>query len=47
MPGVRLRTDRITTLQLTLSKFEYDGELNPAFAAGPFRLELRSLETLS
>jgi hypothetical protein len=38
--GVKLKTDSITTLQLTLSKFEYDGALNPAFRTGPFKLEI-------
>lgn len=44
VPGAKLDADRITTLQLTLSKFEYDGTLNPAFEAGPFRLELGKIE---
>jgi hypothetical protein len=35
---------RICALQLMLSKFEYDGALNPAFQPGPFQLELRSVE---
>jgi len=41
--GAILKTDRISTVQLTLSKFEYDAELNAAFAAGPFRLELERI----
>lgn len=36
---------RLTGLQLTLSKFEYDGELNPKFREGPFSVELKSIGT--
>lgn len=42
-----LARDRIRALQLMLSKFEYDGNLNPSFKAGPFRLELASIRTYS
>ncbi|MEN9205850.1 MAG: CIA30 family protein [Thermostichales cyanobacterium SZTDM-1c_bins_54] len=31
---------RLCSLQIMLSKFEYDGALNPHFTPGPFRLEL-------
>lgn len=34
---------QITSLQLMLSKFEYDGALNPHFVPGPFRLEVESI----
>ncbi|MGB3516035.1 MAG: CIA30 family protein [Elainellaceae cyanobacterium] len=34
----------ICAIQLMLSKFEYDGALNPHFQAGAFQLELRSLD---
>lgn len=44
VPGQRLDTRNINTVQLTLSKFEYDTELNPAFSTGPFKLELESIE---
>ena len=44
VPGKKLDTRAINTLQLTLSKFEYDGALNPAFTEGAFRLELESIE---
>jgi len=44
VPGKRLDTRAINTLQLTLSKFEYDSALNPAFTEGPFRLELECIE---
>ena len=43
VPGAVLKRDRISTIQFTLSKFEYDAGLNPAFAAGPFRLELETI----
>ena len=43
VPGRTLKTSSITAVQLTLSKFEYDGILNPAFSDGPFRLELESI----
>lgn len=39
-----LQTSRISALQIMLSKFEYDGQLNPAFRAGPFSLELAKIE---
>ncbi|MGF1492678.1 MAG: CIA30 family protein [Microcoleaceae cyanobacterium] len=32
------------SIQLMLSKFEYDGELNPRFSPGAFRLELESIK---
>ncbi|CAM9789903.1 unnamed protein product [Phaeothamnion confervicola] len=35
-----LSTSSIFSFQLMLSKFEYNGELNPNFAAGTFRLEI-------
>lgn len=36
-------TSHITSLQLMLSKFEYDGALNPHFTAGTFGLEVQSI----
>jgi hypothetical protein len=33
----------ITGVQLSLSKFEYDGGLNPAFTEGPFKLEVEAV----
>ena len=36
----RLNTEKIYSMQLMLSKFEYDGELNPKFEAGSFKLEV-------
>ena len=35
-----LNTEKIYSMQLMLSKFEYDGELNPKFEAGSFKLEV-------
>ena len=35
---------RVCAVQMMLSKFEYDGALNPAFEPGPFQLEMRSLQ---
>lgn len=36
--------NKITSLQLMLSKFEYDGVLNPHFSAGKFSLQLASIK---
>jgi uncharacterized protein YbjT (DUF2867 family) len=38
-----LNASRIYSLQLMLSKFEYDGNLNPLFTAGTFALEVQSI----
>lgn len=46
VPGATLKTDEISTVQLTLSKFEYDGGLNPSFSAGPFCLEVAEIAAL-
>ncbi|NJR66051.1 MAG: CIA30 family protein [Leptolyngbyaceae cyanobacterium CRU_2_3] len=35
--------DRITSMQLMLSKFEYDGGLNPHFQPGSFQLQIASI----
>ena len=35
----------LSAIQLTLSKFEYDGGLNPSFKEGPFELEVESIKT--
>jgi Complex I intermediate-associated protein 30 (CIA30) len=51
IPTMRARTvvsepfnkKRITAVQLTLSKFEYDGGISPSFKEGPFRLELNQI----
>ena len=41
--AAQLNTDRICSLQLMLSKFEYDGNLNPHFTPGSFALEVQSI----
>ena len=38
-----LNTARIRSLQLMLSKFEYNGALNPNFQPGEFRLSVRAI----
>ena len=42
--GQLLDRSHITSLQLMLSKFEYDGELNPKFEPGIFQLELEYIK---
>ncbi|QLE55799.1 CIA30 family protein [Nostoc sp. TCL26-01] len=37
-------SSRVNSWQLMLSKFEYDGALNPQFSAGSFALELASIK---
>ena len=34
----------VHSLQIMLSKFEYDGELNPSFSPGSFELPISSIE---
>ncbi len=41
--GPALNTTQIRSLQLMLSKFEYDGVLNPHFTAGSFTLLVQSI----
>ncbi|WP_404790371.1 CIA30 family protein [Altericista sp. CCNU0014] len=41
--GSSLNTSRIRSLQLMLSKFEYDGVLNPHFEPGSFTLLVQSI----
>lgn len=41
--GRSLNVAKIRSLQLMLSKFEYDGALNPHFQSGEFRLQVRSI----
>jgi hypothetical protein len=43
--GPALNLSQIRSLQLMLSKFEYDGALNPHFEAGAFSLLVQSIET--
>ena len=35
----------LTAIQLTLSKFEYDGGLNPSFKEGEFQFIVESIKT--
>jgi uncharacterized protein YbjT (DUF2867 family) len=42
-----IATDQICAFQLMLSKFEYDGALNPRFEAGSFRLEIEYIKAYS
>lgn len=44
--GAPLNTTEITSLQLMLSKFEYDGKLNPHFTTGNFNLIIRSIKVI-
>nr|WP_228014485.1 CIA30 family protein [Fortiea sp. LEGE XX443] len=39
-----LNASRISSFQLMLSKFEYDGALNPKFTPGAFSLEIESIK---
>ncbi|MBN8563962.1 MAG: CIA30 family protein [Leptolyngbya sp. UWPOB_LEPTO1] len=43
VPNAKLSSKHIRSLQLMLSKFEYDGTLNPRFNPGTFRLEILSI----
>lgn len=44
--GRSLNTQRIWSLQLMLSKFEYDGALNPHFSPGTFRLLIKTIRAV-
>lgn len=39
----RLDASQVSSLQLMLSKFEYDGDLNPSFTPGRFALPIREV----
>lgn len=41
--GAPFNAKKVTGVQLTLSKFEYDGDLNKSFREGPFKMELQQL----
>jgi uncharacterized protein YbjT (DUF2867 family) len=45
--GEKLDTSQISSFQLMLSKFEYDGELNPKFQPGLFQLQLEYIKAYS
>ncbi len=40
----KFKQDKVYSMQLMLSKFEYDGELNPKFEAGSFQLEVEYIK---
>ncbi|PMB47611.1 NADH:ubiquinone oxidoreductase [Fischerella thermalis CCMEE 5330] len=40
----QIATNQISSFQLMLSKFEYDGELNPQFSPGGFALQVESIK---
>lgn len=42
--GEKIDSKNICSLQLMLSKFEYDGELNPSFTPGGFALQVESIK---
>lgn len=43
VPLKKFNKKNLTGLQLSLSKFEYDGALNPSFTEGPFELNVESI----
>jgi hypothetical protein len=45
--GARLDSKKVRSVQLMVSKFEYDGVLNPRFEAGEFRLEVGTIGVYS
>lgn len=45
--GVSLDSSQIHAFQLMLSKFEYDGALNPRFKTGSFQLQIESIDAYS
>lgn len=45
VPNRQFDKFQLTAIQITLSKFGYDGALNPNFKAGSFELEVVSIET--
>lgn len=44
VPDSSLNLNQVYAWQLMLSKFEYDGALNPRFEPGPFQLQIRSIQ---
>ena len=42
--ATQIDASKIYSMQLMLSKFEYDGELNPKFEAGSFSLQIESIK---
>lgn len=45
--GPRFDASKVVAVQLMLSKFEYDGDLNPSFSAGPFSLTVAQIRPFS
>lgn len=45
VPNQQFQKSQLTAIQITLSKFGYDGDLNPNFKPGNFQLEVESIET--
>ena len=45
VPDAAFEPSRISALQMMLSKFEYDRQLNPNFAPGTFQLQIASIGT--
>lgn len=43
----QIDSGKVYSMQLMLSKFEYDGELNPKFEAGSFKLEVEYIKAYS
>lgn len=43
--GSKLNPASVCSVQLMLSKFEYDGELNPHFKSGPMQLPIEAIRT--
>ncbi|GAB4378405.1 MAG: hypothetical protein Kow00121_30150 [Elainellaceae cyanobacterium] len=44
VPGATFNPSQIYAMQLMLSKFEYDGALNPHFQPGAFQLQIESIQ---
>ncbi len=42
--ATQIDSEKVYSMQLMLSKFEYDGELNPKFEAGSFKLEVEYIK---
>lgn len=45
IPGVTFDRSTFSSVQFTLSKFEYDNDLNPKFNTGPFYMDIASIST--
>lgn len=47
LPDAFFSRSTLRALQISLSKFEYDGALNPSWREGPFYLKVESIKTYS